>query len=280
MILGDFKEGVDSGDYESAFCQSSDEIKLGPNIHFLKFLMKHYENSVMTQRIKQATEAKNQLVSLLRNNIQTDANDIKNMAIKLAASKQYIPSFLLFQISSIFFERELPSKKSINEIRLCVWEIKELCRQIVEDEEESENPGKSFISQLVLGMLELKDRVTAIKRVPPQLQGVCQSHCCYYIALCLGWDEKYEQSERYWDEAIAISDKVFAEKACLHKYYGDLKSNLAYVYECQSRYDDAILMYNQSINAVSQATDFQSAQEKTACIDTLNGYIKDLKVCK
>jgi len=276
----DSKENADPGDYETAFSLSSDALKLGPNIHFIRFLMRHFENSVRTRRIEQATEAKNQLASLLRNNVQTNANEIKKRALNLAGSNQHIPAFLFFQIASFFFERELPPRKSVNEIRLCVWEIKEICRRMTEEEEEESESGEQFsslVSQLVLGMLELKDRFSALKKVPPKLHAVSQAHCCYYIALCLGWDEKYGQSERYWTEAIAISDGVFADKAAEHKYYGDLKSNLAYVYECQSRYGEAVLMYNQSLSCVLQATDFSSVEEKTACVGTLKEYIKDAK---
>ena len=226
--------------------------------------------------MEQATDAKNQLASLLRNNVKTNANEIKNLANSLVTNKKYIPSFLFFQIASAFFERELPPKDSINEIRLCCWEIKEICKCIGEGDFYSDD-STSLVSQLVLGMLELKDRIAALKKVHPQLQSICHSHCCYYIALCLGWDEQYDQSERYWNEAIRVSDNTFAEKASLYKYYGDLKSNLAYVYECQSRFDEAVQMYNQALNATGQATDFATGSEKITSINCINVYIEEVK---
>jgi len=78
----------------------SDSSTLPSNISAAQKLLKSCKNFLKTRKYEEATKTRTDLTDLIQNIIDTTAEDMKSLAIKLRENKPFLESILIFDAAS------------------------------------------------------------------------------------------------------------------------------------------------------------------------------------
>ena len=238
---------------------------------------------------KQASEVRQAMISLMRENIDVDADEIKEFADELQHSLKFLDAMLFYFVAVAFYRSSLSSK---------TWKILDRCvfmatqcidgflvieTSVIEGMkkshdamiEASDNLKSSVEHQLIPMIKEMKEMVRDTDGTMEQQKCLYDSWCAHRIEHCQDLVKDHDGRINTINEAISALRKCFGYKYREYQVVGILLSNLGHSYSCLSQFEPAERYYQHAITAYKKAKDYSSPKKKA---DDIEASLNNLKV--
>ncbi|XP_078493397.1 uncharacterized protein LOC144748818 [Ciona intestinalis] len=246
-------------------------MKFDPAVIGSKDLVNHYRCCMLAGETEEAMRIKEQLKKLIKEKFQTTPNEIKTFAHTIRGEGRDMEAILFYQIVAEFYGNQ--SKAGLVGIRNCAWGIKESIKAMLSRDKELKPIVRTHVIPLMRDMREMIRRSDDVSEEDRCLEEVWCLHC-------IGWSEylvdDWINRESTLEEAIAIMERVFKERAGKYVVYGSCLNNLGHTYNNTSRPNDACQYYRKAIAAYGKAEDIDDDERARKIANSKQG-VKNAK---
>ncbi|XP_076822888.1 uncharacterized protein LOC143469178 isoform X2 [Clavelina lepadiformis] len=263
----EFVEFMKANNYEGAYDVMHKQQLSGLVGSEANLLKDYHQILFLTGRSEQAAEIRQTMIRLMRENMEVDADEIKDFADQLQQLNKFLDAILFYFVAAAFYKFSSNPGRAVNKIALCVGEQKKSIRAMLK-------AGLSVHSlaehQLIPMIREMKDMILTTDRATEQQRCLYATWCAHRIELCQALVKDYISQSQTVLEAIHSMRQCFGENFKEYRVVGHLFNNIGTTYECRSRLEDAARYYQFAIDAYEHATDYLSPE----------GKMDDIKKCE
>ncbi|XP_078482040.1 suppressor of cytokine signaling [Ciona intestinalis] len=251
--------------YGQAFGVSRKRIKLDPAVIESKVLVNHYRCCMLAEEEENMIQIRDQLKTLINEKYQTTPNEIQTFADTIRGEGRDMEAILFYQIAAQFYGNQ--TKVGLDGIRWCAWGIKDSIKPMLSRNKELKPIVRTQVIPLMRDIREL------IRRS----HDVNEEDRCMEEVLCLNRIEDAEYlvdnldgRKESLEEAIAIMERVFKERAGKYEVYGTSLLSLGHTYGITFRPNDARQYFRKAIVAYRKVEDI-SDDKRAALIAHTEG---------
>jgi len=227
-------------------------------------LFKNYTLSLKSKKYQEATEIKTELTQLIKNHVNTTAEDIRSFGVKLREDKLFLESILIFDAASTLSKKIKNPEKKLEMMKFVVDEIKETNREIIKYDAGMKLLVKDYVIPLMCDKLHYMESMSSVSEQYKCLQ-------VSWVLRHIEWSQylvdQLKEAEQTVREGLKRIDEVFGENKIKYRVYGVLLNNLGVACRMTSRYEEAISVYKESIVAFKAATDYAEEEERKRHIE-------------
>ena len=222
-------------------------------------LLKKYRNFTKSRKYKEATYIKTELTDLIKNHIDTTAQQVRLFGVKLRNDNLFLESILIFDSASTLSENIKDAEEKLKIIQFCVAGMMNANKLMIKDDAEMKVIVKEYVIPLMHGKLHYMESMSAVSKQYKCLQVSCVLH---HIELSQGQVDQLKEREQTLREGLKRMDEVFGENKIKHLIYGALLNNLGVICLNTSRYDEAASFFRQTVITSKAATDYDDEKKR------------------
>ncbi|XP_078491044.1 uncharacterized protein LOC144747127 [Ciona intestinalis] len=238
--------------YHEAYVTSCRRMKLDPAVIGPKDRLNHYRCCMLVGEMEEAIRIKKQLMeTLIKEKYETTPNRIETFAHTIRGEGRDMEAILFYQIAAEFYGNQ--SKAGLVGIRNCALGIKNSIKTMVSRDEELKPIVRTHVIPLMRDMREMIRR--SVRKSVLEDRCLEEVDCLHWIEYSAGLVGDLDGRGKTLEEAIAIMERVFKERAEKYVVYGGCLNNLGHTYANTSRPNDACEYYRKAIAAYEKAED-------------------------
>ena len=264
---------LEQGKFHEAYGLLKTLYETGPDVHFIRVLVRYYVTLLKTNRAEEADKIREELMVALQEKFADLDTDIQSYAYNLLSKKKHYEAALFYQVAIELASNAKPDLvKGPKLVQIYAVEFRFCIQKLLE-----ENLSKKVIKEYFIPWYKKITKLASSVCSPnPKASSKVQAFCLERAAFSQISVGDLEGAEASITEGADLLKKYHGANAEKIGKYGEILGVLGLVYSLQNRPKDAAAKLKQGIDIIKKAEDYLSYQEKLADIEKFELLLKDL----
>ncbi|XP_077972221.1 uncharacterized protein LOC144427226 [Styela clava] len=190
-------------------------------------------------------------------------NEIQTEALKFESENKFISSVVLFYVAAKLHQLNNKGDESVMGIKQSVQQIRWLVGKMAQ-QDLMKRVVKDHVTPLMHEMIKF---LQLIQDMGHKVRVEEEAWCLFDISLCHGYCNQLEEYAITIESAIELMKRDLGEEAQTYRIYGHCLHYAGYAHERMGNINEAIEMYNMSLEALMDAKDYPSGEVKNSDVE-------------